>query len=258
MINRMCIIAVTLLVIVSLGWTKEIILEGQFQLVPTNVEIKLNGESHVNDQQVFPLQNTYIDSFERGSLAPWTSSGQANWGIRDTLDTYGPQTCAVSGYRYPGHPHIDTVSYPCSGANPGLCRIERTYGEHFLYLPAHHSSHRRSHLRTPYLPLCPRGQGSRCTGGYGGRGTSRRPYTAAGGGDQVTGVSALHWNRGIDRPGGSHCSNRFGHRIHHRSGIESIRGSNAGLGWMWCCRRYCRDLQCANRGLHVCSGDYSW
>lgn len=111
---------VCIVIAISMGWSKEIILQGDFMLTPTDVKVKLNYETIVTTPQVFPLQNTFLDSFERSSLAPWVSSGQTNWGIRDTLDTYGPQTCAVSGYRYAGHPATDTASYPCSGANPGL------------------------------------------------------------------------------------------------------------------------------------------
>jgi len=121
MINRMYKIALVCIVIaISMGWSKEIILQGDFMLTPTEVKVQLNHETVVRTPTVFPLQNTFLDSFERGSLAPWTSTGQTNWGIRDTLDTYGPQTSAVSGYRYPGHPATDTVSYPNSGTNPGL------------------------------------------------------------------------------------------------------------------------------------------
>lgn len=121
MINRMYMIAVACLIVaVSIGWSKEITLQGDFMLTPTDVEVNLNHKTVVRTPTVFPLQNTFLDSFERGSLAPWVSSGQANWGIRDTADTYGPQSPAESGYRFAGHPHIDTSSYPCSGSNPGL------------------------------------------------------------------------------------------------------------------------------------------
>ncbi len=60
-----------------------------------------------------------IDSFERTTLAPWTTSGTVNFGMRDTADTYGPQTPAFSGYRFPGHPDTDIPVYPCTGSNPG-------------------------------------------------------------------------------------------------------------------------------------------
>lgn len=55
-----------------------------------------------------------VDSFERATLAPWTTSGDVNWGIRDTLDTYGPQGPAYSGYQYAGHPDTDIPEYPSS------------------------------------------------------------------------------------------------------------------------------------------------
>ncbi|GAI58786.1 unnamed protein product, partial [marine sediment metagenome] len=43
--------------------------------------------------------------------APWTISG-SNWGIRDTMDTYGPDTCAFFGYQYAGIPSTDIPEYP--------------------------------------------------------------------------------------------------------------------------------------------------
>ncbi|MBN2621463.1 T9SS type A sorting domain-containing protein [candidate division WOR-3 bacterium] len=126
MINRMYMIAaVCLVVAVSIGWSKEIILQGDFMLTPTDVEVNLNHKTVVHTPTVLPLQNTFLDSFERGALAPWVSSGQGGgWGIRDTTNTYGPQSPAGTGYRYAGHPHNDTASYPCSGANPGyMCHL---------------------------------------------------------------------------------------------------------------------------------------
>ena len=65
----------------------------------------------------------YTDSFERASLAPWTTShipagGLHDWAIRDTLDTYGPGTNAADGYRYPGYPPNDIAMY-INGLNPG-------------------------------------------------------------------------------------------------------------------------------------------
>ncbi len=66
----------------------------------------------------------FVDSFERASLAPWTTAfipagGSHNFAIRDTLDTYGPQTCANSGYRFPGYPGTDIASYVNVAENPG-------------------------------------------------------------------------------------------------------------------------------------------
>lgn len=69
---------------------------------------------------LYPMRQLLLDTFERSTLAPWTSSGTTNWGMRDTTDTYGPQAPAVSGYRYAGHPSTDLPEYPSSGANPGL------------------------------------------------------------------------------------------------------------------------------------------
>ncbi|UCG29299.1 MAG: T9SS type A sorting domain-containing protein [candidate division WOR-3 bacterium] len=59
------------------------------------------------------LRPEYYDEFERDTLygpdIPWTTSGYA-WGIRDTLDTYGPNT-APSGYRFAGVPAGDIAMY---------------------------------------------------------------------------------------------------------------------------------------------------
>ncbi|MCK4250062.1 T9SS type A sorting domain-containing protein [candidate division WOR-3 bacterium] len=53
---------------------------------------------------------SYVWDFEGGVLDPWTTSGY-NWGIRDTMDTYGPDTCAVLGYQYAGVPDTDIPEY---------------------------------------------------------------------------------------------------------------------------------------------------
>ena len=60
-----------------------------------------------------------IDSFERATIAPWTTHGDVIFAIRDTADTYGPQTPAFTGYQYPGHPNTDLPEYPSPGSNPG-------------------------------------------------------------------------------------------------------------------------------------------
>ncbi|UCF71664.1 MAG: T9SS type A sorting domain-containing protein [candidate division WOR-3 bacterium] len=54
----------------------------------------------------------FVDSFERTSLSPWTTLGTSPWGIRDTMDTYGPNTVAASGYQYAGIPGTDIALYP--------------------------------------------------------------------------------------------------------------------------------------------------
>lgn len=60
----------------------------------------------------YPMRQEFVDSFERTDLAPWTSTGLSPWIIRDTTDVYGPETCAVSGYRYAGFPNGDIPFYP--------------------------------------------------------------------------------------------------------------------------------------------------
>jgi hypothetical protein len=58
----------------------------------------------------YPWRPEYIDSFERSTIAPWTTSGYL-WDIRDTTDTYGPDTALVFGYRYAGVPATDLPQY---------------------------------------------------------------------------------------------------------------------------------------------------
>ena len=71
-----------------------------------------NWEQMVHDMlEAFGLLGvSYVWDFESGVLVPWTTSGY-NWGIRDTMDTYGPDTCAVSGYQYAGVPDTDIPEY---------------------------------------------------------------------------------------------------------------------------------------------------
>jgi|UniRef100_A0A7V3RG77 hypothetical protein len=101
----------------------------------------LNALSSQSDLNVYPKQiqklsepvepiiiknrHEFVDSFERSSLAPWTTYGypgsvaMVTFGMRDTTNTYGPQAPAHSGYRYPGHPNNDVPLYPSPGQNPG-------------------------------------------------------------------------------------------------------------------------------------------
>jgi hypothetical protein len=77
---------------------------------------------HETQPLVYTMRQELIDSFERADLTPWTTEGDTLniiFGIRDTTNTYGPDTCAVSGYRYPGHPDTDVAVYPSPGVNPG-------------------------------------------------------------------------------------------------------------------------------------------
>jgi hypothetical protein len=59
---------------------------------------------------VYPRQGEFVDSFERSDLAPWTTL-LYNWGIRDTSNTYGPETPAFAGYQYAGLPAADIPVY---------------------------------------------------------------------------------------------------------------------------------------------------
>jgi hypothetical protein len=61
---------------------------------------------------IYPMRQEFVDSFERTTVAPWTTGPTFLWGIRDTANTYGPDTCAVSGYRYAGYPNTDIAVYP--------------------------------------------------------------------------------------------------------------------------------------------------
>lgn len=77
------------------------------QTVVTEPAVTIN-----NDQgPTFTIRAETIDSFERATLAPWTSRGYA-WGIRDTADTYGPNTHNLNGWRYAGVPQADIAEYP--------------------------------------------------------------------------------------------------------------------------------------------------
>lgn len=69
---------------------------------------------------LYTARQLLLDSFERATIAPWTTGGTQTWGMRDTTDTYGPQAPAVSGYQYPGHPATDLPEYPSMGAQPGF------------------------------------------------------------------------------------------------------------------------------------------
>jgi hypothetical protein len=61
----------------------------------------------------FTIRAETIDSFERATLAPWTTrSGTFYWAIRDTTNTYGPNTHNLNGYRYAGVPAQDIAEYP--------------------------------------------------------------------------------------------------------------------------------------------------
>jgi hypothetical protein len=71
---------------------------------------------------VIQMRQEFVDSFERSTIAPWTTGGDVAsglWAIRDTLDTYGPQSNAWDGYQFPGHPATDVAVYPSPGSNPG-------------------------------------------------------------------------------------------------------------------------------------------
>ncbi len=107
-------------VAVILCWSNAVGLENQnqaVQTIPTKIERSLISSSS-SGGPIF--RQVFIDSFERTTITPWTTSGDTIWGIRDTLDTYGPQSCAVSGYQFAGHPELDVPEYYSPGVNPGL------------------------------------------------------------------------------------------------------------------------------------------
>lgn len=91
------------------GWASVFAVENSQQ--PSHIkEVELTPVfSHSASPIFYPMRPEYIDSFERDSLYPWTTSGYT-WGIRDTTDTYGPDT-ALTGYRYAGVPDTDVVQY---------------------------------------------------------------------------------------------------------------------------------------------------
>lgn len=92
-------------------------------------QIRMNKSQSISHEStqpiIFTMRQEFVDSFERASLAPWTTYGypgsvaMVTFGMRDTTNTYGPQAPAHSGYRYPGHPDTDISLYPSPGSNPG-------------------------------------------------------------------------------------------------------------------------------------------
>jgi hypothetical protein len=111
---------IILIVAMFVGWGYAVVPENQHQ-TPPNVQLRHVAETSNSPViYLYPMRQLLLDSFERSSLSPWVSSGQENWGIRDTTDTYGPQTNAFLGYRYAGHPSTDIPEYPSPGSNPGL------------------------------------------------------------------------------------------------------------------------------------------
>jgi hypothetical protein len=89
--------------------SQAVVAENQHQ--QTNVEKILftNAPSQSAFHISYPMRTENVDSFERSSIAPWTTSGYA-WGIRDTTNNYGPQT-SIAGYRYAGVPNTDIPLY---------------------------------------------------------------------------------------------------------------------------------------------------
>lgn len=92
-------------------------------------QIRMNKSQSISNEStqpiIFAMRQEFVDSFERASLAPWTTYGypgsvvMVTFGMRDTTNNYGPQAPAHSGYRYPGHPDTDIALYPSPGSNPG-------------------------------------------------------------------------------------------------------------------------------------------
>ncbi|MCK5258296.1 MAG: hypothetical protein KAJ69_02155 [Thermoplasmatales archaeon] len=107
-------------IVILLGMGSAVVLEDQHQSVPNRVvELRSISQAVVNPI-FYPTRQEFVDSFERTTITPWTTEGDTIWGIRDTLDTYGPQSCAVSGYQFAGHPELDVPEYYSPGTNPGL------------------------------------------------------------------------------------------------------------------------------------------
>ncbi len=107
-------------IVILSGLGNAVVIENQHQPVPNQV-VEFRSISEVGINPVFyPMRQDFVDSFERSTITPWTTEGDTIWGIRDTLNTYGPQSCAVSGYQYAGHPELDVPEYYSPGANPGL------------------------------------------------------------------------------------------------------------------------------------------
>lgn len=79
------------------------------------------------------LRQAINDDFERATIAPWTTSGYA-WDIRDTTNTYGPDTHAVSGYRYAGCPGADIALYTGNQTGYLVTPTINTTGWDSLYL----------------------------------------------------------------------------------------------------------------------------
>ena len=88
---RYVFVFTALLCFAAVGYTAEA--ENQ-EPITHAVRLELNSESV---PVVYPMRQEFVDSFERSALTPWTTGGTAPWAIRDTTNTYGPNTCAVSG-----------------------------------------------------------------------------------------------------------------------------------------------------------------
>lgn len=99
--------------VVLLSWTstQAVVLENRFQPLPTQpTKVEISPFSSPLEGPIFCGRPETIDSFERANLSPWTTSGYS-WGIRDTMDQYGPNICAFFGYRYAGVPSNDISVY---------------------------------------------------------------------------------------------------------------------------------------------------
>ncbi|MGB3480180.1 MAG: FlgD immunoglobulin-like domain containing protein [bacterium] len=88
--------------IMLISWSYATVFEDQAEY-PVRHTIETNTNPVV-------LRQAINDDFERTTIAPWTTSGYT-WDIRDTTNTYGPDTHAVSGYRYAGCPSADIAQY---------------------------------------------------------------------------------------------------------------------------------------------------
>jgi hypothetical protein len=101
------IIVATLFIIISMG--SAVMPENHSQQIASRETEFINVPPQSAFHISYPMRPEYLDSFERSVIDPWTTSGYP-WGIRDTTNTYGPQT-SIWGYRYAGVPDTDIALY---------------------------------------------------------------------------------------------------------------------------------------------------
>ncbi len=88
-----------------------------------------------------PLADSLIETWEDGTLPPWTTSSSGTaylWGIRDTGDVYGPSIPAASGTYFAGMPVADVAEYTGQRNGRLVSPIINTTGWTNLYLAFNH------------------------------------------------------------------------------------------------------------------------